>query len=166
VIASSRSDVVGRCMRMALAALGAAIIAALMFAGSAGATPPSLFDTPAADQYVESIPASDGPTVRGRKHAKTAPLPPGPSAALRRDGGDSASKLEQVATSSDYGAPQRRLRRGGDEGPPSVSSAAVSALGDDTGSDLRWLLIALLTSTGVLLGAAGYRYSQQRRPSS
>jgi hypothetical protein len=136
-----------------------------MFTAGASAAPSSLFDTPAADQYVETIPSSHGPSVRGRQHAETAPLPPRASEALHREGGASASQLEQIATSSDYGAPQRQLRREGHAKPPSVSSATVSALGDNTGSDLRWLLIALLTSTGVLLGTAGHRHRKQRRNS-
>jgi hypothetical protein len=135
----------------------------LVAAGAAVAAPSSLFDTPAADQYVESVPASEGPRVGDGKKPATAPLPPAARTALAREGGESAAQLEEVATSSRYGAPQRKLERDGQSSTPSISSAAVSALGDDGGSDLRWLLIALIGSTALVVGAVGHRYRQQRK---
>jgi hypothetical protein len=147
----------------AIAAVAAALVLMLTGATTALAAPSSLFDTPAADQYVETVPASDGPSAHRGKSAPSAPLPPAARTALEREGGESASQLEEVATSPSYGAPQRKLERHSDSRPPSISAAAVSAIGDDTEGDLRWLLIALLGSTALVIGTAGYRHRQQRK---
>jgi hypothetical protein len=97
--------------RLQLAALGASVIA-LGIASTALAEnpppPPPPPGTPSIGQYVETVPTSNGGAAAGagRKHAK---LPPKVAKAVRAHPDAVTKRLESVATSSAYGAPQRDL---------------------------------------------------------
>ena len=134
--------------------------------------------------YVESVPTAEGPTAVGVKPPDGRPLQPRVRTELRQQAGEAAPQLEDVATSSGYGAPQRKLpagkpsrkppatasaptaapeRAAPPEAPaPSVGRALEVALAPDaSGSSLRmWLLLA------GLLGVAAWALAGARRPSS
>lgn len=64
----------------------------------------------AVQQYVEQIPTSTGSHATGFGKTKTKPLAPAVQHRLTSQGGRDAPLLQQVATSSAYGAPQQTLR--------------------------------------------------------
>jgi hypothetical protein len=64
----------------------------------------------AVQQYVEQIPTSTGSHATGFGKTKTKPLAPAVQHRLTSEGGRDAPLLQQVATSSAYGAPQETLR--------------------------------------------------------
>jgi hypothetical protein len=129
-------------------------------------------DFSATDQYVESIPTSGGPKAPGvGKQRRAKSLAPAAHARLvEQVGSKDAAQLEEVSTSPDLGAPQPApepaAKRGSGKRPgshaapgaPAVPSAAVSALGDDDGANLVWLVVALVFITGLAVGAAGHRH--------
>ena len=140
-----------------------AVLAALVAVpASAAAETPQDFS--AADQYVETVPTTNGPSAtKDRKRSRT-PLPPSVAAKLRSQGGADAEALEQVATASDFGAPQGKSDRtdkksGGrrdSRDTTAIPSASVQAV-KEGGEDLLWLLLALLAITGLMVGAVTYR---------
>ena len=142
-----------------------AVVAALLTvpAGAAAETPQ---DFSAADQYVETIPTTSGPSAtKDRKRSRT-PLPSSVAAKLRSQGGADATALEEVATSSDFGAPQgtgRAADKGNGAGDrrssrdrTAVPSASVQAVRGG-GEDLLWLLLAMVAITGLMVGAVTYQ---------
>ena len=122
-------------------------------------------DFSASDQYVETLPTPSGPSAtKDRRRTKT-PLRPSVAAKLREQGGADAARLAEVATSSDFGAPQ--VKAGGADKQnradsrtsrdrTAVPSASVQAVRGG-GADLLWLLLALLAITGLMVGAVTYR---------
>ena len=86
------------------------------------------------------------------------------AAKLRDQGGADAARLEAVATSSDFGAPQgtsdRADKKNGNRrdsrNTTAIPSASVQAV-QEGGEDLLWLLLALLAITGLMVGAVTYR---------
>jgi hypothetical protein len=61
------------------------------------------------------------------------------------------------------GAPRKRLggaRADADE--PGVPTALVSGIGEDEGSNLLLLVLALLLVSGVVAGTAGHRHYRNR----
>ncbi|MGH2978177.1 MAG: hypothetical protein ACRDLQ_00895 [Solirubrobacterales bacterium] len=148
-------------MRLILAALA---VAALAVPAPAAAKSPDDFS--ASDQYVETLPTTSGPSAtRDRKRGKT-PLRPSVAAKLRSQGGADAARLEAVATSSDFGAPQATgggadknsgaANRRSSRDTTAIPSASVQAVREG-GGDLLWLLLALLAITGLILGAVAYQ---------
>ena len=147
-------------MRLIVAAVLA--VAVTVPASATAGTPQ---DFSASDQYVETLPTTSGPSpTQGRKRGKT-PLRPSVAAKLRSQGGADTARLDAVATSSDFGAPQGSA--GGDDkngagdrrhsrGTAAVPSASVQAVRDG-GGDLLWLLLALLAITGLMVGAGTYQ---------
>ena len=142
-----------------------AVLAALLAvpAGAAAETPQ---DFSAADQYVETVPTTSGPSVtKDRKRGRT-PLSPSIAAKLRSQGGADAAALEEVATSSGFGAPQATGRAADKENGAgdrrssrdrtAVPSASVQAVRGG-GEDLLWLLLALVAITGLMVGAVTYQ---------
>jgi hypothetical protein len=107
----------------------------------------------AADQYVESVPTSQGSKPTGA--GSTSPPPQ-----LGASGGK--HQIEQVANSPELGAPQKRLHPAKAD-KPSVPSALVSAAGDDEGGHFGLLLIGLLLLSGVVAGTAGHRHYRNRQ---
>jgi hypothetical protein len=84
-------------------------------------TPPS-----AIDQYVEDPPDAGGTTSAGRPTSSTK-LPPRVSSEVESQAGSDAPLLSSVATSSQYGAPQRRLANGGSDRGRSVRGEDLAA---------------------------------------
>jgi hypothetical protein len=140
-----------------------ALALALLAPAAAGAKSPD--DLSAADQYVETLPTSRGPSpTKDRADGRTG-LPAGVTARLASLGGRDAAALEAIATSDEYGAPQGKGadadksqgKSGASSGStPAVPSASVQAV-RDSGGDLLWLLLALLAITGLMVGAVAYQ---------
>jgi hypothetical protein len=140
-------------------------LAAAALAVPAGAVAKSPDDFSASDQYVETLPTTSGPSAtKDRKRGKT-PLRPSVAAKLRSQGGADAARLEAIATSSDFGAPQGTAAGSGKKNgagqrnsrkTTAIPSASVQAVRDG-GGDLLWLLLALLAITGLMVGAVTYR---------
>jgi hypothetical protein len=63
----------------------------------------------AVSQYVETIPTSDSSTATGVGETKQAKLPPETQAKVDATGGEDATSLTTIATSSAYGAPTEPL---------------------------------------------------------
>jgi hypothetical protein len=146
-------------VRLIVAALVAVLLA--VPAQAAADTPQ---DFSASDQYVETLPTPSGPSAAdGRRRGKT-PLRPSVAAKLRDQGGADTSRLEAIATSSDFGAPQgtsgRADKKNGNRrdsrNTTAIPSASVQAVREG-GGDLLWLLLALLAITGLMVGAVTYR---------
>jgi hypothetical protein len=145
------------CGLVALATLGA---------GEALAQEVPLDETALVDQYKETIPTASGPKVTGGgSSGGGTPLPPGVVTELRQAvGEEDATRLEEVATSPRFGAPAHAPDEGGlpaSSDTPNAVSAAISAFSDESGGSLLPLLLALVFSTGALLGAAVYRRRQR-----
>jgi hypothetical protein len=156
-----------------LAALAAAL--ALAPAGNAQTPPP---DIGAVDEYREIIPsAGGGRPVDGDGGSKKARLPSKARETLSREGGSDTSVLEEMATSSRYGAPQESLDEGTTRAPrnpergagdleagsaePSVSSAAASAVTEEEAGAPVGLLTALAAIAALLTGTAIYRHRRR-----
>jgi hypothetical protein len=131
--------------------LGACVLLSAPAAALAAAPVPENFS--AADQYVESVPTSEGSKPAGPGNANPPPQ-------LGASGGK--QQLEQVATSPELGAPQKRFHHAKVE-KPSVPSALVSAIGDHEGGHFGLLLIGLLLVSGVVAGTAGHRHYRNRQ---
>jgi hypothetical protein len=170
----------GRRARRSILLLAAAGVATLLaLPGTAGA---QTSDIPSAvDQYVEDVPTGGGSAVPGSGGGSDSNLPPGVSAQISEQGGSDAPLLDQVATSSTYGAPQverkskpsgptisggmmeRREGDGGAAAPEtdvSVGSALSSAVSGDEGGRLVGLLVLLLA---VSIGALAVSAARHRR---
>ena len=90
--------------------VGAAVLIALLGAGSAAAqTPPG--DISGVDEYTEQLPTGGGNVPTGTGGGKPTPLPPSVKTDVRRFGGGDARLLETIATSRAFGAPGRGLSR-------------------------------------------------------
>jgi hypothetical protein len=142
-------------------------------------TPPA---TPSIDQYVETVPTSNGGVSPGVGKPRTKSLPHRVSARLNARPDAVTKRLEAIATSSVYGAPQRDLSppRGSatqrtapansSAGPkvanpkaanPKVAnplSAAVSAVSDSGDSHVFWLVAALIVVTTTMVWASARRH--------
>jgi hypothetical protein len=151
-----------------ICALGVALLAA----PAVGAQDPPPEETALVDQYKEMIPTASGPKVSGGGGGNGAgagggtPLPPAVATELTQAvGEEDAKRLEEVATSTRFGAPAiHPPDEGGlpaESGAPSVLSAAVDGLAGESGGSLLPLLLALVFSTGALFGAAVYRRRQR-----
>ena len=129
-------------------------------AGSAIAATPDEFS--AADQYVETLPTTSGPSPTEEGKDERTSLPSKVKDKLDAQGGKDAAALEEVASSGQFGAPQenaggadksRSRSSGSTTAVPSASVKAVS----DSGEDLLWLLFALIAITGLMVGAVAYQ---------
>jgi hypothetical protein len=146
-------------VRLIVAALVAVVLAVPV---TAAADSPQDFS--ASDQYVETVPTTSGPSATDDRRRGKTPLRPSVAAKLRDQGGADASKLEAIATSSDFGAPQgtsgradkKNGNRGDSRNTTAIPSASVQAVREG-GEDLLWLLLALLAITGLMVGAVTYR---------
>jgi hypothetical protein len=143
-----------------------AALAAAAVAVPAPAAAESPQDFSASDQYVETLPTAGGPSAtRDGRHRKT-PLRPSVAAKLRGQGGADAARLETIATSSEFGAPQRTTggadRKSGSQDrydsrdSRAIPSASVHAVREG-GGDLLWLLLAILAITGLMVGTVTYQ---------
>lgn len=125
-------------------------------------------------QYVEQIPTSSGSQAPGFGTTQRTTLPPAVEKRLTTEGGQDAPLLKEIATNSQYGAPQRttKLKRRPDavapaidEAPPAgeMLSAVKSVVTDGSEGRLIALMIVLLAITGFAVAAAGYRQRATRR---
>lgn len=103
--------------------LGVAVAVTLLAVAerASAQAPPS-----AIDQYVEDPPDAGGTTSAGGPPSSTK-LPTGVSSEIEGQAGGDAPLLTAVATSSQYGAPQRRLTKGGSDGGRSVRGEDLAA---------------------------------------
>jgi hypothetical protein len=139
------------------------VAVALAVPATAAAKSPEDFS--ASDQYVETVPTTRGPNATKDRKSQKTPLRPSLAAKLRNQGGADAARLEAVATSSDFGAPQgttsgadSKKGSGGRQGSrnnTAIPSASVQAV--RSGEDLLWLLLALIAITGLMVGAVTYQ---------
>ena len=121
-------------------------------------------DFSASDQYVETLPTTSGPSADERPPAREDPAAAVGRAKLRAQGGADAARLEAIATSSDFGAPQgtsgsadkKNGNRRDSRNTTAIPSASVQAVREG-GEDLLWLLLALLAITGLMVGAVTYQ---------
>lgn len=107
-------------------------------------------------QYAEIVPAAGGPTVPGVEKDNQAQLPRAGSDALEDAPPGTANPLEEIATSSTYGAPVRPAAqapaRDRNVVPPGSSVDAtlrstVEAIGSTGDARLAGLLIAMVVTT-------------------
>jgi hypothetical protein len=120
-------------------------------------------DYSAADQYVETLPTSRGPSATKDSDSGRSGLPVRLKDKLYAQAGTDAASLEELATSGEFGAPQgtgagadNNAKRGSSGSTPAVPTASVKAV-RDSGGDLLWLLLALLAITGLMVGAVAYQ---------
>lgn len=120
-------------------------------------------DYSAADQYVETLPTSRGPSATKESERGRSGLPARLRDKLYAQAGTDAASLEELATSGEFGAPQgtgagadNNAKRGSSGSTPAVPTASVKAV-RDSGGDLLWLLLALLAITGLMVGAVAYQ---------
>ena len=137
----------------------------------------------AVDQYVEQVPTSSGSQVSGLGGGKKRELPRAVEKELADKGGDDAAVLQDVATSSDYGAPQEQLKldekdkarlreavtdlRGDDSrvDVESAVSAPVSVLAEGSDRRLLGLVIVMALIALATVVAAAYRQRAVRHAS-
>jgi hypothetical protein len=136
------------------------LVAGSLLLASAPASAPAAAPVPenfsAADQYVESVPTSEGSKPAGPgTGAGTIKPPPAVGSA-------GADQIEQIATSPELGAPRKKLHASR-ASEPAMPSAFVSAVGESEGSNFLMLALGLLLMTGVVAGTAGHRRYRDRQ---
>ena len=135
-------------------------------------------DSPAVNQYVESVPTGPGRTVpSGTPPRKAATLPAETRRRLREQAGTSARALENLATDPSLGAPaggpgkragvaperrggKRPARRGTAAAPApdvGVASAAAGALAASSLGTAAVALVLLLVAVALIAGPAARR---------
>jgi hypothetical protein len=128
---------------------------------------------PAVDQYVEMVPTAGGPKAP-RAGKKKSPLPKPGKDALKQAPSKTASTLEEVATSSTYGAPapskkpdkresQAPVREPDRVDGTSVTLASAGVMASASVSDTRLLGLlgaVLLTMLGAVALAIGRARTQ------
>jgi hypothetical protein len=140
----------------------AALVAAVV-AVPAPAAASSPQDFSASDQYVETLPTAGGPSATKDGRHRETPLRSSVAAKLHSQGGADAARLETIATSSEFGAPQRTTGRADKKSGSqdrrdsrAIPSASVQAVREG-GGDLLWLLLAILAITGLMVGTVIYQ---------
>ena len=124
----------------------------------------------AVSQYVEQIPTSSGPRATGFGTREVKPLPRKIERKLVRQGGRDAPLLKEIATSSTYGAPTRKLKTPKkvklptpkevqQTSPTKTLSAGVSVVTD--GSDTRLIVLAIVLAAISLLAVASAALRQR-----
>ena len=139
-----------------------ALLATLVLVPSAAAASPEDFS--AADQYVEMLPTVGGPSATKDRERNRTRLPSKVADKLEAQGGEDAAKLEEVATSNQFGAPQaesdsadkNKREPSSTRETTAVPTASVKAV-RDSGEDMLWLLFALIAITGLMVGAVAYQ---------
>jgi hypothetical protein len=150
-----------RLVTLAKAAFVALLAAVLLVPASSAGAAKSPEDFSAADQYVETLPTSSGPSATKEGKNRRTRLPAGVKAKLEAEGGQDAASLEEVATSGRFGAPHVKgatagKNRDSSRSTTAVPTASVKAV-QDSGEDLLWLLFALIAITGLMVGAVAYQ---------
>src|SRR5215218_7493880 len=157
-------------VRLSLAILVVASVSAFHGALAAAAPPKPISPTSAVSQYIESLPASDGPRFtrsRGSAQSARAPLPPAAAQAVRREGGPQAQTLVEIASDPAFAAPASRpatkaAPSGGATTKTAASSPPVAGTGAEAGAagaaagtlGRSWVLLAgLLGVSALVVGA-------------
>ena len=133
--------------------VGMAALAVAPSAPAKGKPKPPGSGAAAVSQYVEQIPTSSGPRATGFGKREVKPLPRTIERKLVRQGGRDAPLLKEIATSSTYGAPTRKLKTSKKvklptpkeiqrTSPTKTLSAGVSVVTD--GSDGRLIALAIV----------------------
>jgi hypothetical protein len=136
-------------------------LVALAFAAPAFAadpSPPVPPSTPSISQYVETVPTSEGGASAGSGKRNANALPPGVAKKLSAHPDALTKRLEAIATSSAYGAPQQGLSRPSEPNAQNPVSAAVSAATDSSDSHIFWLLGAVIVVTTAMVWATARRH--------
>jgi hypothetical protein len=116
------------------------------------------------EQYRELVPGAGGPSAPGVGSSDRAPLPRAAQDALAQAPPDVASALEEIATSSEYGAPANGGSGQGGRGDVSTDAglrSTLSAIG--SASDAR-VLGVLFVVLGMTVAAVGLALSRKRGP--
>jgi hypothetical protein len=144
--------------RRILPPLLAALAAIALAAGPAHAQPgPPEPDVSGVEQYRELVPGASGPTAPGVGDSGRTPLTPAGAAALEDAPPDVAAALEEVATSSEYGAPTSADGPAtGDEGV-ATDGSAFSDFGSATDARVLAALFAVLGLTVAAVALALHR---------
>jgi hypothetical protein len=120
--------------RKSLTALaGVLVFAGVTDAAPAQGPPPHPGGSAAVAQYVEQIPTSSGSQATGVGKVKTKPLAPAIRHRLTKEAGADAPLLQQVATSSTYGAPQHVFHTS-EPAKAAVKAAVKAAIGGQGGA--------------------------------
>jgi hypothetical protein len=141
--------------------------------------PPTPPGTPSIDQYVETVPTSQGGASTSLGKPRKKRLPDKVATQMRTIPDRLTQRLETAATSSTYGAPKRDLPRprrnaadlprprrsapadrGASSREPEAAnpvSAAVSAVSDSGDSHMFWLLAAVIIVTTTMVWTARQR---------
>jgi hypothetical protein len=116
------------------------------------------------EQYRELVPGAGGPSAPGVEKSDQAPLTPVGMNALEKESPELAKALEEIATSSDYGAPNAPAKpatatREADVVSPDASVDAafdgtVSAIGSASDARMLGLLVAVLGTTVAAVALA------------
>jgi len=165
--------------RFALLFLSLAICFAWVDAALAAADPTPSDEAALLDQYVEQVPSAAGAQGGSGGGGGNGPALPEPvqTELVQAVGQDDAAVLEEVATSSRFGAPQTKLkmkpqsmagRATNDSGVPessggNVFSNAASVLEDGGGGSHLTALAVLL---GLVTGSAILAAALRRRPAT
>jgi hypothetical protein len=169
------------------AAAGAALVVLALWAAAPARADQTPLEFSAGDQYVETVPTSNGPRVTDRKRGKRtgSGLSHKTQRLIAQQGGTAAAALTEIATSEALGAPggssgssaggsggggkagEGRDGRSGkaDNAAPSVPSATIDAVAGGDAA-LAWLAVSLLVLTAIGLGAFGYQRLRNRDSSS
>jgi hypothetical protein len=149
--------------------LAAASLGLVATAGAQTDPPPS-----SVDQYVEMVPTAEGPTAPGTGKRKNAQLPKAGKDALTTVSPEIAGALEEIATSSSYGAPALpQSSAGSDSQAPvrepdtvpetsvesTLASAGAVAVASVSDARLMALLLAVFVTT---LGAVALAIARAR----
>jgi hypothetical protein len=136
-----------------------AVAAALSLTSAAFANSPSPPPgTPSIGQYVETVPTAKGGSTAGVGTAQTTHLPPAIEARLRSLTPAVAKRLETIATSSAYGAPQQGSPSSGAANPSSSFSAAVASISGSSDKRIFWLLGTVIVVTTAMIVATARRH--------
>ena len=147
----------------AVAALGLAVLAAIpTFALAQTSAPPP--GASAVSQYAEQIPGAQGATAPGVGEVTKTPLPAAGRDALASSPAALASVLEEIATSSDYGAPVSNAREPGSQDDGSAGDGSfggtVGTIGSASDARLLGLVLTLVVTT-LAAAALAMRRGQQ-----
>ena len=146
--------------------MGLLACACLFWLAPAASAAGSPQDSGVYDQYTEQIPTAGGSHHSGTTGGPGTGSGPGTSggagivlpANLKKDGGNDAKTLREVATSTRYGAPNGRCRfRRSSSSAEAGLSAALGAVTDGSDGRMVGLFVALLAVTAVSLGIAASR---------
>jgi hypothetical protein len=142
------------------------VVAALVLALAAPATaapPQPKPNDSGLDQYVEMIPSGAGKAAPGVGKKRRAALSARAKAELKAKGGKDAAALEQIATSSDYGAPTQPLPKTGKQSKAkqktysSATRGASLVASSDGSSGLKWVIAAIAVVTAGAVAAFALR---------